>query len=263
MSSYTALVTGGSSGLGIEFARQLAERGHKLILTARSVDKLQSLADELNASYPCEAWVYPVDLSSSEGAKQLCEALTERHIHIDILINNAGVGAHGAFLSHDWEEEVALLKLNILSLSELCHRLGQQMAQRGEGYILNVASLMAFMPSPFLASYAASKAYVYAFSQALSEELSPQGVKVHTFCPGITKTGFQQRSGMVGKGFHLEHPLLKYSLMEAAPVVTEALDSLFEAKRMRIPGLMNRIMALGLRAMPTPWTTKLAKALQG
>ena len=185
-----AVVTGASSGLGVEFARQLAKKGHDVVVTARRRDRLESLAKELEASFRVRALVVEADLAARDGAASLVAALDANGVEADVLVNNAGFGLHGLAVDMPLDRQIGMIDLNVTSLTHLAIALGAKMAARGRGAILNVASVAAFQPDPYFAVYGATKAYVVSFSQALAWELAPKGVHVVAHCPGATRTEF-------------------------------------------------------------------------
>ncbi|MBA4158949.1 MAG: SDR family oxidoreductase [Gemmatimonadetes bacterium] len=189
-----ALVTGASTGIGEAFARSLAARGMHLVLTARREDRLRALTDELTVAHGIRTHVIPLDLAEPGAPEEIWrQAADGREIHL--LVNNAGFGFQGAFHELPRDREVSVVQVNITAVLELAHLALQGMRARGEGGILNVASVAAFQPLPTLATYAASKAFVLYFSEALWEENRRAGVRVVALCPGRTPTGFQERAG--------------------------------------------------------------------
>src|SRR5258708_16973571 len=190
-----ALVTGASSGLGAEFARQLAGKGYDVVLVARRRERVEALAAEL-ISRGRSAVVLAQDLASADAVKLLLRELDARNIAPELLVNNAGTGLYGLALDHSPARAEALLRVNVLALTELALALGRRMADRGSGDIINVSSTASLQPDPWLAVYGASKAYVTSFSMALAEEVGRRGVRVLTLCPGLTDTEFNQAAGV-------------------------------------------------------------------
>jgi len=188
--TYFALVTGASSGIGACFARTLAARGRPLVLVARSKDKLVALARETGSKSSARVEVVDQDLSAPGAAAHLAATLKERNIDVDLLINNAGFGAQGQFWKLPMDRQAEMLRLNTVALTELSHLLLPGMIERRGGGIINVSSTASFQPVPYAAVYAATKAYVTSFSEALAEEVRPYGVKVMALCPGGTATNF-------------------------------------------------------------------------
>ena len=188
------LITGASSGIGEEFARNLAALGRNVLLVARSEDKLASLCNELGRSNSIRAQYLALDLSESESPARLFEEAERRGLVIDILINNAGFGSFGEFTRLELKRELNMIDLNIKSLVDLTYRFLIPMRDRKQGSIINVASTAGFQPVPFMATYAATKAFVLSFSEALWEENRPYGIHVMALCPGVTETNFFEAS---------------------------------------------------------------------
>lgn len=186
----TTLITGASSGIGEVFARKLAARGRNVLLVARSEDKLVTLCNELGRSNSIRAQYVALDLSQPESPARLFEEAQKRGLSVDMLVNNAGFGSMGEFSKLDLARELNMIDLNIKSLVELTYKFLQPMLERRQGAIINVASTAAFQPVPFMATYAATKAFVLSFSEALWEENRPHGIQVMALCPGVTDTNF-------------------------------------------------------------------------
>ncbi len=187
----TALITGASSGLGAEFARQLAPYARRLVLVARRNDRLEELAEGLRGIHPAlEVRVYCADLAVAEQREELVAWLGRESIGVNFLINNAGVGDHGRFDSSEWERVCAMLDVNIVALTHLTHLLAPTLRRSGRAAVLNVSSVAGFFPLPQMAVYAATKAYVTSFSEALRMELRPAGISVTALCPGPVPTEF-------------------------------------------------------------------------
>jgi uncharacterized protein len=188
-SAKTVLVTGASMGIGASFARELARQGATVILVARSRDKLEQLAAELPRSH-----VFVADLASPDAARRLFDAVTAKGLDVDVLVNNAGFGAHGAFSDLSLESQRDQISLNVAALVELSHAF-LPMIERKQGGIIHIASTAAFQPLPYMAVYGATKAFVLSFSEALWAEYKPRGVRVLALCPGATETPFFARAG--------------------------------------------------------------------
>lgn len=191
-----AVVTGASGGLGYEFARLLAERGHDLVLVARSGAPMEDLAQWAEARHGVQVTVLPKDLSAPGAGGEVAEELDERLLRPDVLINNAGFTQLAPFAESDEHVMMQLLRVNIETVTQLTRRVLPGMVERGRGRIVNMASNAAFQPGPYMACYYASKAYVLNFSVALAEELRGTGVTVTALAPGPTATGFQARASM-------------------------------------------------------------------
>jgi short-subunit dehydrogenase len=200
--------------------------------------------------------VVAADLSEPGAADGVARALAERRLTIDILVNNAGFGTLGAFVQGNPQEQLRMLQVNVVALTELTRRLLPGMIERRTGRILNVASTAAFQPGPFMAVYYASKAYVLSLSEALSEETSGTGVTVTCLCPGPTRTGFQERA-------HIENTRLLdvISVMSAADVARAGYEGMMAGRPLVIPGLMNKVGVQSLRLAPRRLTARLVKAL--
>ncbi len=186
----TTLITGASSGIGEVFARKLAARGNNLLLVARSEDKLINLCNELGRSKSIRAQYVALDLSERDAPARLFAEAQNRGLEIDFLINNAGFGSMGEFTKLDLDHGLNMIDLNVRSLVELTHRFLVPMRERKGGSIINVASTAGFQAVPFMAAYAATKAFVLSFSEALAEENRPFGIKIMALCPGVTETSF-------------------------------------------------------------------------
>src|SRR5678815_4569526 len=186
----TTLITGASTGIGAAFARKLAARGRNVLLVARSEDKLIALCNELGRLTSIRAQYLTLDLEQPDAAAQLFEETQRRDLEIDMLINNAGFGSMGDFAKLDLNRELEMLQLNIRALVELTHLFLGPMRERKRGTIINVASTASFQPVPYKATYAATKAFVLSFSEALWEENRQFGIHVMALCPGVTDTNF-------------------------------------------------------------------------
>jgi short-subunit dehydrogenase len=253
----TALVTGASSGIGRELATVIAKDRIDLVLVARRQERLQELAAELSRKYAVNVEVVVADLSRSGEAERVFQAARARSGGIEVLVNNAGVGVHGLFAQTPLSREVEMIQVNVLALTELTKHCVTGMVERRRGRIVNVASTAAFQPGPLMAVYYATKAYVLSFTEALAEELSGTGVTATALCPGPTRTEFQQVAGFG------DVPLLKGPLVwDAASVARVGWEGAKRGKRVVVPGLANRVLALGARLSPRRLTTKIARRLQ-
>jgi uncharacterized protein len=238
------LVTGASSGFGEEFARQYAAQGHSLVLVARRLDRLQKLAETLREQYDVNVVVEQVDLADIAAIIQLHERLRERGIAVDILINNAGHGLQGPFLDGQMDAALAMVQLDIASLTALTHVFAQHMRKRGRGKILLVASLLAYYSVENFAVYAASKAYVLRLGEALHRELKRAGVTVTVLCPGMSDTGFATAAQQKLT------PILKRVMMQPAPVVRAGVRALQLGRVSVVPGLANKAVVMLARTTP-------------
>ena len=238
------LITGASSGFGEEFARQYAGRGHSLVLVARRLDRLQKLADALRQKHRIEVLVEQVDLADVAAVTRLHQRLCERGIAIDILINNAGHGLQGPFMDGKLDAALAMLQLDVVSLTAVAHVFGQDMRTRGRGKILLVASLLAYQGVENFAVYAAAKAYVLRLGEALHRELKRDGVTVTVLCPGMSDTGFATAAQQKIT------PALKRIMMQPAPVVRAGIHALQAGRMSIVPGWANKASVVFMWATP-------------
>jgi len=246
-----ALITGASAGLGVDFARELSKRGHKLVLVARRKDRLAALAKELG-----NARAVAIDLSKPDAADKLMADLAKAGEQVDLLVNNAGFGAIGRFAELDAKRQRQMIDLNVGALMDLCRAVAPEMIGRKSGAILNVASTAAFQPGPKMAVYFATKAFVLSFTEALHEELKPHGIKVSCLCPGPTRTEFGEVAGFKGSG------AFDKVGMESLPVVVAGLRGLDQNRAVVVPGLVNKVGAASTRFVPRSIVRKIAGAIK-
>ncbi len=240
-----ALVTGASSGLGAEFARQLAHLGTNLVLTARSEAKLERFAADLARVNGVSTHAIAVDLAAEGGAQKLLAAVDALGVPLLHVINNAGFGSTGAFVNSDPEHELRMVRLNCEAVAAVTrHFLPKFVASRAGG-LLNVASTAAYQPTPYMATYGASKAFVLSFTLSLAEELRGSGVRVLALCPGPVPTGFQQAAGMHGDG-----AIVRVAQLEAPSVVETALAAYAEGRDVAVPGALNALRTAAVKVMP-------------
>ncbi|KEZ49006.1 SDR family NAD(P)-dependent oxidoreductase [Metabacillus indicus] len=249
----TVLITGASDGIGKELAYKYAQDGYRLVLAARSEEKLQKLAEELK---PAPVIVKRKDLSDMNQVRELYEELKAESVCVDVLVNNAGFGLYGEFLRTSADEELNMIDLNIKSITLLAKLFAPDMAERGSGHILNVASTAAFQPGPLMAVYYATKAYVLSFSEAIENELKGTGVSVSVLCPGPTKTGFSDRANLG------QSKLFKSGVMDVKEVADAAYKGLHKKKTVIIPGLKNKMLAAAVRFMPRKTVTGVVRKTQ-
>jgi uncharacterized protein len=241
-----AVITGGSSGIGLALARVLAREGYDLLLVARREQELHEIAEDLSLRFGATSVVAAIDLSEPGGAGKVHEAAHDAGLTVDVLINNAGFGGHGRFVETDPEHEQRMLAVNVVALTELTKLFLPAMVQRRSGRILNVASTAAFQPGPFMAVYYASKAYVLSFTEALGEELVGTGVTATALCPGVVPSGFQDVAGLDSN-----LPMLRSPGTKTAEEVAEAgYRGMVGGRRVVIPGGLNKVGAHAVRLAP-------------
>jgi Short-chain dehydrogenases of various substrate specificities len=243
------LITGASSGIGETFARRLAAEKHNLVLVARSENKLRELCRELSDKYAITAYPIALDLSKPESEKILFEETEKQGFEIEWLINNAGFGSMGYFTEIERERELQMIDLNIRTLVALTHRYLAKMRERKSGVIINVSSAAGFQPLPFMATYAATKAFVTSFTQAIAEENRPFGIIVQALCPGATETRFFDNAGM-------KEPVKVKGTQTPEQVVEAALKGVKKRKTTVISGLANYFGAVLGTLAPDRLVTK-------
>jgi uncharacterized protein len=247
-----ALVTGASSGIGDQLARVLAERGHDLVLVARDVGRLEALAKELEGAFNTTAQVLPADLTDPEQLAIIEGRCKDRSAPIDILVNNAGFGTFGSFHTLDVAEEAREIQLNVVALVRLTHAAATEMVWHGKGGILNVSSLAGYQPGPFNATYAATKAFVTSFTEAVHEELKGTGVSVTVLCPGFTRTGFQETAQVPASD------IPGFMWQQAEAVAVAGLDALAKNRAVAIPGPVNKALGGFSSVMPHSVTRRIS-----
>lgn len=252
----TVLVTGASSGIGKEFAEQLASQGNHLVITGRNEKALMALADDLRSRHRIQCDVLLADLTLPNASEALTKQIAERQLTIDALINNAGFGDRGTFDALGFERQTQMIQVNVNALVELTHLLLPQIKRSGKGYIINVASTAAFQAGPHMAVYYATKAFVLSFTEALHEEMKGQGVHVSCLCPGPTNTGFIKEANMDGS------LLFKAGAMHVEPVVKKALRGVERNQSIVIPGLLNQVTAFFSHLVSRALSRKISSALQ-
>ena len=249
----TVLITGASSGIGRELARCFAADGCRLIFLARNTDALESLAGELRLAHKIETLVLTADLSRPEIPARVFKELQGRGIKVDVLVNNAGFGANGAFAGLPLPRQLAMIQVNIAALTELTGLFLPGMIERRRGGVLNVGSLAGFLPGPDMAVYFASKAFVLSFTEALAEELAGTGVTATALCPGPTATNF----GNISHGKKMRR--FNTPKMPAATVASFGHRAFRKGKPLAIPGWQYQVLLLLVRIMPRWFVRKMAK----
>ena len=242
----TALVTGASSGLGVDFSRELAQRGCRLVLVARREELLKKLQAELQGAYGVTAIVMTVDLGDPAAPQMLYDTLKAQNVAVDILVNNAGFGLYGMELEIPWDKTRQMLMLDIVALTHLTKLFARDMVKRGFGHMLQVASIGAYQPSPTYAAYSAAKSYVRSFSQALNFELRNTGVSSTVISPGITATEFLQVSRQKKTWYQ------EMMMMTSAQVAGIGIRAMLKRRYSVVPGFLNWLTALFTMVTPDP-----------
>jgi short-subunit dehydrogenase len=252
----TVLITGASGGIGEELARIFAAQKHDVVLVARGEVKLHALAGELGRAHGIQARVLAEDLADPAAPLRIFEALQAQAVTVDVLVNNAGFGAQGAYAEVDFEVERRMIQVNIVALSHLTRLFLPGMLARRSGKILNVASTAAYVPGPFMAVYYASKAFVLSFSDAIAEEVQGTGVSVTALVPGPTATNFAAAAGNENSRLFRSG-----AVMGAAAVARVGYDGLMAGKRVAIAGLSNKLTVLSTRVAPRMMLAKITRGL--
>jgi short-subunit dehydrogenase len=253
-----ALVTGASSGIGLELCKVFAADGFDLILVARGAERLHVLARELETAHGARGTVLAEDLADPGAPGRIAERVSRDGVALEALVNNAGFGQNGAFLDVDWAVQLRMLQVNLHALTELTRRLAPDMVARGRGRIMNVSSAAGFVPGPGMAVYYASKAYVTSLGEALAHELRGTGVTVTTLCPGPTDTGFAAAANTGNNRLFRFMPVAT-----AESVARRGYAAMKAGKTLVIPGLANWLMIQSLRVSPRFMIARVAAWLQG
>lgn len=253
---YTALITGATSGIGYELAQLCAKDGHDLILVSRNAAKMEGVAADFKKQFGTHTTIIAQDLSKPNAAEAVFKQTQEAGIQVDVLINNAGFGLFGEFVSTDLKKEQEMIQLNITALVDLSKLYAAEMKKRGVGRILNVASIAAFQPGPLMAVYYATKAFVLSFSEAINEELRGSGVTVTALCPGLTETGFVKEAKLEGSR------LSTTRTMPAQRVAELGYAAMMNGKRLIITGRRNAFLAWMIRFTPRAVALKVIAHVQ-
>ncbi|MDB5392386.1 MAG: short-chain dehydrogenase [Planctomycetaceae bacterium] len=252
----TVLITGASAGIGEGLARLFAADGARLILVARSVDRLQHLAAELKSKHGVEHIVIPLDLGIAGAAKTLFDTLTQRNLKIDVLVNNAGFGHNDRFIEIPIAEQLEMVQLNVSTMLHLTHLILPQMIERREGAILNLGSTASFQPGPYSAVYYATKSFVLSFTESLWEEVREHNVTVTCLCPGPTRTEFGIRAKMDHNWNFVN------ASMSTESVCRIGYRAFRRRKRIVIPGILNRILTFSVRLAPRRFILRVIRHWQ-
>lgn len=240
----TALITGASSGIGLELAKLFAADGHDLVIVARREELLNKVADEIKSEFGVNVTVMPKDLSKKESSQEIYNQLTESGTEINLVVNNAGFGAVGEFSELDYERQMNMINLNINSLASLTGLFLPGMIERNHGGILNVGSLAGFQPGPYASVYYATKAFVLSFTESLAEELGTKNIKISCLAPGPTNTEFGEVSGL-DKSF-----LFQFGTLSAKEVARQGYTGFKNGKTVVIPGFGNMLLPFLVRICP-------------
>lgn len=249
-----AVVTGASSGLGRDFALQLAELGMHVVVAARRVDRLEDLKSEIEGRFGTRVVAVQVDLAGEDGAERLYRSVAEEEIEPLVLVNNAGFGAWGAFLEIPWEKERAMLELDVVSLVYLTRRFAADMVTRGRGLVLQVSSIGAYQSAPTYASYAAAKSFVLHHGEAIGYELRGTGVSVTVLSPGVTATEFLSVAGQKPTAYQ------RLSMMESDRVVRVGIRAMLRGRMSVVPGFFNAFTVWLNRLLPRRLVVRIAEA---
>ncbi len=257
----TGLVTGASSGIGLELARCFAAEGSRLVLVARNTSALDKLAEELRRNYKVEAIVLTADLSLPETPRKICSELKGRGIVADVLVNNAGFGAHGLFSELPLQRQLEMIQVNVTALTELTGLFLPGMVERHRGGVLNVASVAGFVPGPGMAVYYATKAFVLSFSEALAGELAGTGVKVMALCPGPTTTNFGNVAHFNDNNDNAR--LVRVASMTAEEVAVKGHRAFRGGRVVAVSGWRNRLLVLLIRLTPRLLVRRITRKFNG
>ncbi len=250
----TTLITGASGGIGYELAKLFAHDHYNLVLVARSTDKLNRIASDLQGQFGIRVKALALDLGAPSASTFLFEQLQREGVAVDVLVNNAGFGGFGEFAEMAEEEILGQIQLNIMALTHLTRLFLPSMLERRNGKIMNVASTAAFQPGPLMAVYYATKAYVLSFSEALANEVAGSGVVVSCFCPGATDTGFQKRAGMENSRL-----FKKIGTMNVETVARDGYRGLMAGRTVVISGVQNWLVAESVRFAPRKVVTAISR----
>ena len=252
MTRPTALVTGASAGIGHEFSRQLAARGHDVVLVARDQARLEAVAAELKSRYAVAAEVLVADLSDRSALQRVADRVRDPERPVDVLVNNAGYGHRRSFLSNDLAAEEAAFDVLTRAVLVLSHAAGVAMRERGSGTIINVSSVAGFIAS---GSYSAAKAWVTTFSEGLASELAGSGVTVTALCPGFTNTEFQERAG-------ISKPGPGFLWLDPVQLVSDCLDDVGRGRVVSVPGVQYKAIVGLLRVVPRSVVRRRARLVR-
>ena len=258
MTDRVALITGASSGIGLELARLFARDGHGVVLVARREDRLKELAAELTHRHDVKASVIVADLADPSAPPEVARRVAAAGLEVQFLVNNAGFGLAGEFARTDVTAELQMIQVNVVALTHLTKLFLPGMVGARQGAILNVASTAGFAPGPLMAVYYATKAYVISFSAAIAEELRNSGVTVTALCPGATRTEFQERAGLDLEARAFRGPWVA----DAASVARVGYQGMLRGKRLLVPGVFNKMMVAAARVASPVLLAKAVRRVQ-
>jgi len=253
-----ALITGASSGIGLELAKIAAEKKYDLLLIARNSQKLNQLKEEWESLYSIKVLPFPCDLSQTNAVDSIADFIRENRLEIDVLINNAGFGLFGGFHETDMDSETSMIHVNVQALTQLTKIVYKQMVGRKKGRILNIASMAAFMPGPLMSVYYASKAYVLSFSQALANEAKEKGVSVTALCPGPTSSNFEENAQLTASMMFQRFG----KIPDAKSVAEYGFRMMEKGKTVTIYGFLNKFLIFLVRFFPRKWLTGIVRYIQ-
>ena len=253
--SKTALITGASGGIGLELARIHAQNGGNLVLVARNKIKLDAIKSEFESKYHITVLVISMDLAVTDAARELFDAVQKQNIKVDYLINNAGFGDYGLFAETDWEKESRMIQLNIATLTQLTRLFLPEMIHNGGGKIMNLGSTASFQPLPLMAVYAATKAFVLSFSEAINNELAGKGITVSALCPGLTESGFVDAAAM-----NQSKMANSKKLPTSQEVAEFGYNAMMEGKAVAIHGFKNKTLANLGKLAPRSLVVKMSRS---
>ena len=257
MPKKTALITGGSTGIGFELAKCFAAHGHDVILVARHTDTLEAAAGKIEGKYGVKATTLVFDLSDPDSPQRLFDLVTGEAIQIDFLVNNAGFGTHGEFVDTSLDRELDMIQVNVTSVVQLTKLFLPAMVRRKQGRVMNVASTAAFYPGPLAAIYYASKAFVLSFSEAIAEELRDTGVTVTALCPGPTETNFAERAR-----WNESAVFTPAAVATAEDVARFGYAAMMRGRRVAVPGMGNKFLMQADRLAPRRLVTLITRKIQ-
>jgi short-subunit dehydrogenase len=253
----TCLITGASSGIGADLARELARRGHGVALVARREERLVELAEELTGEHGVRAETFECDVTDADARGRLVAEVGKRGLTVEVLINNAGFGSGGAFHRLDGEGETAMVRTNVEALVALTSTYLPGMVERGRGALLNLGSLIAFQPVPFQATYGATKAFVLSFTESIHEEIRGTGVTITALCPGPVRTEFGEAGGFGGA----DERIPEFVWLSSEQVARAGIEGLEGGRRVVVPGALNRIGAISGQHTPRALLLPLLRRL--